>query len=488
MAGGLASTLNRLASGGDWFGSNKTQPTVQADPWTGLPTPSASATKVSGGKTPWQQTGLPGSTNATQSSLAGQNLTAPSMFTAPKATTISALSGDNRSYGQGWQVNPAAATAPSSPWSSSDAESKDVTGLSSSPLARWTKGQMIPYQDPAAELTGGGAVGNVANLGGEWAKIDQLNDYIVEAAERFNVDPNLIKAIMKLESGGEWIISHAGAIGYMQVVPKYWGHLGYDLNDPAENIMAGAHVIRHFLDQAGGDVYEALRRYHGIGWDGFTTDRQYADIIMGNLETLRANGGTGGVGYVGTGSGWNVMFGGSSYPITQEMGLNSFSRQHLSGMYAYATSYGITGHAGIDVGMSYGSSVYAPTGGKVIRAGGSGFYCDDSGCGPGKGELKIQLDNGDELIIGHMSNITVRVGDRVNPGMFVGASGSAGTGAHIHVEYRTRDSSTASGWRVVDPRQALGGQVTATGGAGGHRQRQGMTGLQQTMNAFFGIR
>jgi murein DD-endopeptidase MepM/ murein hydrolase activator NlpD len=297
------------------------------------------------------------------------------------------------------------------------------------------------------------------------------------------VDANLIKAVMKLESNGEWIISHAGAIGYMQVVPKYWGHLDFDLNDPAENIMAGATVLKYYLDKNGGNVYEALRGYHGYGFDGFTTDRQYADVIMGNLQELRSAGG-GSSGYTGTGSGWSVMFGGQAPNITQEMGLNSWSRQHLNGMYAYSPSLGITGHAGIDVGMTYGSSLYAPTGGTVIRSGGSGYYCDDSGCGPGQGELRIQLDNGDEIIIGHMSSISVKVGQRVNAGMFVGRSGSAGSGAHVHIEYRTPDRSTSSGWRVVDPRQALNGQVTAIGG--GQAQQSGDP-LTSWVNRFFGI-
>ena len=336
--------------------------------------------------------------------------------------------------------------------------------------------------------SGGASSGGMASLGGKWAKVDRLNDLIQAAAQKTGVDPNLIKAVMKLESDGEWIISHAGAVGYMQVVPKYWGHLGYDLYDPAENILAGATVLKHVLGQAGGDVYEALRRYHGIGFDGFTTDRQYADVIMGNLQELQAAGGSGGgVGYTGQGSGWSVMFGGSEPRITQEMGLNSWSRQHLNGMYAYATAYGIQGHAGIEVGLTYGSSVFAPTGGTVIRAGGSGYYCDDSGCGPGQGELRIKLDNGDELIIGHMSNISLQVGQRVNPGMFVGRSGSAGSGAHVHIEYRTRDSSTASGWRVVDPRQALGGMVTATGGGvDGAQQQQGGS-LLSWVNRALGI-
>lgn len=334
----------------------------------------------------------------------------------------------------------------------------------------------------------------MSSLGGDWSNVDALNDYIQRAAEATGVDPNLIKAVMKLESNGEFIISHAGAIGYMQVVPEFWGHLGFDLYDTYENILAGATVLKYYLDENNGDVYEALRGYHGYGYDGFTTDIQYADVVMGNLQQLQSASNSSYGGYVGTGSGWSVMFGGASPRITQEMGLNSWSSQHLNGMYAYGPAYGITGHAGIDVGMTYGSSVYSPTSGVVIRSGGSGYYCDDSGCGPGQGELRIQLDNGDQLIIGHMSSIDIQVGTRINPGMFVGRSGSAGSGAHIHVEYRVRDSSTASGWRVVDPRTALGGQVTATGNNSGNNAGRSNyilgaqnAGFDYAMRAYFGL-
>lgn len=492
MNGGLASTLNRMATGGDWFGIKNPNPATGDKPASASqPTMKPLASQFDAMSKPFASgfnPDAPWSAIKSSRSLTQQNTAlAPSMLgmdrpSLPAFGDISTkLPRSILPFGNAFGP---ALGQPS------------ASAMGSSPMSRMM-GQS-PMQVPMGPGTsvaqpGTTPTSGVASLGGEWAKIDSLNTYITEAAKLAGIDPNLIKAVMKLESGGEWIISHAGAIGYMQVVPKYWGHLGYNLNDPRENIIAGAMVLKYYLDQNGGNVYEALRGYHGYGHDGFTTDQQYADIVTGNLETLRAAGGTGGGGYVGTGSGWSVMFGGKSYPITQEMGLNSFSRQHLNGMYSYATAYGVTGHAGIDVGMTYGSSVYSPTGGTVIRAGGTGYYCDDSGCGPGKGELKIKLDNGHELIIGHMSNISVQVGQRVNAGMFVGKSGSAGTGAHIHVEYRRPDSGTSAGWRAIDPRQALNGNVTATGGGGtgvgGTGSQLGATsGLQSAINRAMGLR
>lgn len=302
-----------------------------------------------------------------------------------------------------------------------------------------------------------GSASRVGSPGGSWAKVDALNDWIIEAANTHDVDPNILKAIMKLESGGEWITSHAGAVGYMQVVPKYWGDIGYDLNDPRQNILAGAKVFKYYLDQAGGDVYEALRGYHGYGFDGFTTDIQYADVVMKNYKELQNAGGAyyGGSSSSGLGGGWNLMFGSGGGNISQEFGMTEWAAQNMNGMYAYAPSYGVNGHPGVDVAIPRGSSLVSPVSGVVIRSGGSGYYCDTGGCGPGQGELKIKLDNGDELILGHMSRISVFAGQRVNAGQAVGFTGTQ-NGDHVHVEYRTPDSSTSSGWRAIDPRGGAG--------------------------------
>lgn len=341
-----------------------------------------------------------------------------------------------------------------------------ATGLTSIANARFSINADIANEFGGQMGDSFGGDGTVTSLGGDWAKVDKLNPYILEAAAKHNVDPNLIKAVMKLESGGEWIISHAGAIGYMQVVPKYWGHLGYNLNDPRENILAGAAVLKYYLDKNGGNVHEALRAYHGYGFDGFSTDMQYADRITGMYQSLGKGsaGSSMGGGSLGS-NGWNTIFGGKSFAITQEMGLNSFSQQHLNGMYAYATAYGVTGHAGIDVGTPRGTALRAPMDGTVIRAGGSGYYCDTSGCGPGKGELKLKLSDGSELILGHMASIGVSVGQKVTAGQVVGMSGTM-NGDHVHVEYRVKDSSTSSGWRAVDPRGVVGGGGSSLGVAG----------------------
>lgn len=105
-------------------------------------------------------------------------------------------------------------------------------------------------------------------------------------------------------------------------------------------------------------------------------------------------------------------------------------------MYDYSIALvGYLSHPGMDIGMPYGTGLFSPVNGEVVIAGGSGYYNNDLG---GGGELRIKIDGSDDIVIlGHMSQIDVVVGQRVFVGQPVGASGTAGSGAHLHLEYRT---------------------------------------------------
>jgi murein DD-endopeptidase MepM/ murein hydrolase activator NlpD len=140
--------------------------------------------------------------------------------------------------------------------------------------------------------------------------------------------------------------------------------------------------------------------------------------------------------------------------VMQDIGPTPYSNAHPD-TYAYGDQFGMHGHTGIDWAVPAGTQVQSIAGGVVTIAGGNDrdgyFYCDTNGCGAGQGQLRIRLDDGSELILGHMRNITVQVGQRINAGDLVGLSGGS-DGDHIHVEYRIQDRSTPSGWRIVDPR------------------------------------
>ena len=87
---------------------------------------------------------------------------------------------------------------------------------------------------------------------------DPWGPYIVEAAARFQIPRQWIRAVMQQESGGEeQAVSDVGAMGLMQLMPETYQDLqaqyglGEDPFDPHNNILAGAAYIREMYDRYG---------------------------------------------------------------------------------------------------------------------------------------------------------------------------------------------------------------------------------------------
>jgi D-alanyl-D-alanine carboxypeptidase len=87
---------------------------------------------------------------------------------------------------------------------------------------------------------------------------DPWGPYIHEAAARYRVPEQWVRAVMQQESGGqEQAVSPVGAMGLMQVMPAtYEGlrmrhGLGDDPYEPHNNILAGAAYIREMYDRYG---------------------------------------------------------------------------------------------------------------------------------------------------------------------------------------------------------------------------------------------
>ena len=95
----------------------------------------------------------------------------------------------------------------------------------------------------------------------------EYDQYFLDAAKKYNVDPRWLKAIAAGESSWDQnAVSKAGAKGLMGVMPGNFLP-GEKPFDPHDNIMAGARVLKDGLDwasrKAGGDFDEALRYYNG---------------------------------------------------------------------------------------------------------------------------------------------------------------------------------------------------------------------------------
>lgn len=91
-----------------------------------------------------------------------------------------------------------------------------------------------------------------------------LEDIFQEAADTYQVDVNLLKAIAKQESNFRVdATSRSGAQGIMQLMPATAEGLGVtDAYDPYQNIMGGAKLMSKLLAQYNGDISLALAAYN----------------------------------------------------------------------------------------------------------------------------------------------------------------------------------------------------------------------------------
>ena len=104
----------------------------------------------------------------------------------------------------------------------------------------------------------------VANSHGHQASPDEIDQSIVMAAARHNVDPNLVRAVVKVESNfNSNAVSRKGAMGLMQLMPQTARELRVkNPFDAQQNVDAGVRHLKYLLQNYNGDVNLTLAAYN----------------------------------------------------------------------------------------------------------------------------------------------------------------------------------------------------------------------------------
>jgi soluble lytic murein transglycosylase-like protein len=132
---------------------------------------------------------------------------------------------------------------------------------------------------------------------------EQLDKVIEQAAARHNVDANLVRAIVKVESNfNPRAVSHKGAMGLMQLMPGTARDLKVTQPfDPAQNVEGGVRHLKSLLETFDGNVELSLAAYNAgaravqrnRGVPPYTETRNYVKKIT----NLYGNGSGNGSGY-----------------------------------------------------------------------------------------------------------------------------------------------------------------------------------------------
>lgn len=127
-----------------------------------------------------------------------------------------------------------------------------------------------------------------------YPQYQRFGKIITDAARRHEVDPMLVGAVIRHESGfSPTAVSRTGAKGLMQLMPDTARSLGVtDAFDPRQNVEGGTTLLRQLLDRYGGQVDLALAAYNaGTGavdrYGGIPPFQETQAYVRNVMDTYR---------------------------------------------------------------------------------------------------------------------------------------------------------------------------------------------------------
>ena len=132
----------------------------------------------------------------------------------------------------------------------------------------------IPGKAPAAAPDAKPAIVMPPSMAQLVAQRDAVRRVIVEEANRYQVPPAFALAVAWQESGWQQgVVSHAGAVGVMQLMPATADWVGeamlgskVQIDDTRHNVRAGVRLLAHYLERYDGDRDRVLAAYYQGQW------------------------------------------------------------------------------------------------------------------------------------------------------------------------------------------------------------------------------
>jgi hypothetical protein len=150
-------------------------------------------------------------------------------------------------------------------WSSKENRWKPVPGPSAPAMraARSAAAEVSQYLGHESTQSATARIVN-ANFRGPMASPGDIDSAIEAAAARHNVDPNLVRAVVKVESNfNPNAVSRKGAMGLMQLMPSTARQLKVrNPFDPEQNVDAGVRHLKQLLESYDGDIKLTLAAYN----------------------------------------------------------------------------------------------------------------------------------------------------------------------------------------------------------------------------------